>query len=94
MGLLEPQALLDRVLVDLVDDGVDTVAVQRLVRVGQGALGPGVGYLLDQYCDVHGVPLVGLSDNPGLRRITTTNDRKALVCYRRVSPHRAQVTGE
>jgi hypothetical protein len=53
VGLLEPERLLHRVLVDLVHHRVDRLAVQRVVRLGQPALRPGVGHLLDQYDDVH-----------------------------------------
>jgi hypothetical protein len=53
VGLFEAQALLDGVLVDLVDHGVDGLTVQRVVGLRQPALGPGVRYLLDQDDDVH-----------------------------------------
>ena len=53
VGLLEQDAGLDRVLVDLVDDGVDRLAVERVVGRVQLALGRGVGHLLDQHHYVH-----------------------------------------
>ena len=51
--LLQPQAFLDRVLVELVDHRVGGVAVQRAVLGPQRALRPGVRHLLHQDDDVH-----------------------------------------
>jgi hypothetical protein len=45
--------LLDGVLVDLVDDGVDGVAIERVVGRVQLPLGRRVGHLLYQHHDVH-----------------------------------------
>ena len=46
-------ALLDGVLVKLVDEPVHRRAVQRAVRVRELAFGPGIWHLLDQHDDVH-----------------------------------------
>ena len=51
---LDPQALLDGVLVKLVDEPVHRRAVQRGVRSLQLAVGRGVWHLLDADDDVHG----------------------------------------
>ena len=48
------QALLDGVLVKLVDESVHRRAVQGTVRL-ELALGPGIGHLLDTHDDVHGL---------------------------------------
>ena len=49
----QPQAFLDRVLVEFVDHPVRGVPVQGAVGGPQRALRPGVRYLLDQDDDVH-----------------------------------------
>ena len=55
LGLLDQQRFFDGALVDLVEHGVGGLAVEREVTVGELALGPGVGDLLDQNDDVrHG----------------------------------------
>ena len=54
VGLLDRQRLLDRVLVELVDDAVGGLAVERLVVGPQLALGRRVGDLLHADDDVHG----------------------------------------
>ena len=55
LGLGDLQALLDGVLVELVDEPVHRRAVQRAVRVRELTFGPGIWHLLDQHDDVHGL---------------------------------------
>src|SRR5262249_8933656 len=52
VGLGLAQALLDRVLIQFVDDPIDGCAVEPCVLFAQGALGPRVGDLLDADADV------------------------------------------
>src|SRR5215470_4040463 len=53
MRLGEAQALLDRELVKLIDDGIRGVPVERGVGLPEGSLRPRVGNLLDADDDVH-----------------------------------------
>ncbi len=52
LGLLDQQRFFDGALVDLVEDGVGGLAIEGEITVGQLALGPSVGNLLDEYDDV------------------------------------------
>jgi len=53
-GIAGAQRFLDGVLVELVHDAVDAIAVDGLVLVGQSLFGPGVWDLLHADNDVHG----------------------------------------
>src|SRR4029077_13930261 len=55
LGLGDLQALLDGILVELVDEPIHRRAVQRAVRVRELAFDSSIRHLLDQHDDVHGL---------------------------------------